>query len=213
MRSWADGFSGTLPYSWKTISSSMAYLDRRSEVMVNVWRLMAHHVEPCRPPMIQWATANNRIAIGWGDVGCLAQYATPEDIQKEVRKQFRGQGPPGEKSTAGIQLWNFRGGAHSFYPGVKAGRHQHDWAMQCEDLVILKGSGQDVVMRVTGAYEYAKKSPCLGKNCPGLYQHQRKAVHMAGYDPGELWEEAGGPAPCQDIRGNALLRGRFPKVT
>ena len=177
-----------------------------------VWKLIAHHQLDCRLPMIQWAKDNDRIAIGWGDVGSLAQYETPEDIREEVEERFRGQGPPGEKSTAGIQLWNFRGGAHSFYPGVGAGRHPHDWAMQCDDLVILKGSGQDVVMQVTGAYEYAKKSPCLGKNCPGLYQHQRKAV-PTGYDPGELWEKAGGQAGVEAMSQdthNALLRCRFP---
>ncbi len=136
--------------------------------MVNVWRLMAHHDKCYQLRMIQWAKANNRIAIGW-DVGSLAQYETPGDIQKEVRKQFLGQGPPGEAPTAGIQLWNIRGGKHSFYAGVGAGRHRYDLAMQCEDLVILKPSDwpQSVVMRVTGAYEYVP-SPCSG-NFQWLY--------------------------------------------
>ena len=178
--------------------------------MVNVWRLMAHHVKSCQLPMIQWAIANNRIAIGW-DVGSLAQarYATPGDIQKEVRKRFRGQGPPGEKSTAGIQLWNIRGGEGAFHPGVGAVPHPHDLVMQCEDLVILKPSGwpQSVVMRVTGAYEYVP-SPCSG-NFQWLYPHRRKAVHMAGYDPRTLWEKAGRLAPDQD-KFNALVRCRFP---
>ena len=179
-----------------------------------VWKLIAHHQLDCRLPMIQLAKDNDWIAIGW-DVGSLAQYETPEDIQEEVRERFRGQGPPGEKSTAGIQLCNFRGGEGAFHPGVKA--DPHDLVMQCGDLVILKtddkhgGWPQSVVMRVTGAYEYVP-SPCSG-DWQWLYPHQRKA-EPTGYDPKNLknlWNEiVGGPAPCQDKRGNALLRGRFP---
>ena len=186
--------------------------------MVNVWRLMAHHVECCRLPMIQWATANNRIAIGWGDVGNLTQYATREEIQAAVQGAFLGQGPPGNVRSAGIQLWNFRGGAHWFYPNPDDDPDQNRYAMQCGDLVILKtntgprrGWQNSKVMRVhpdEGRYDYAPPPHLV--NCPGLYQHQRRVQVVPHIDPQALWLEAGRAAPHQNVRRNALVRCQFP---
>ena len=184
--------------------------------MVNVWRLMAHHVKCCRLPMIQWATVNNRIAIGWSEVGDLfqPQYATPEDIQDQVNIVAQGQGPPAEAPTAGIQLWNFRGGAHPFHPGAHSGPHTCRPAMQCGDLVILKtddkhgGWAQSVVMRVQGPYEYVPPGHVPDDQPPFGYRHQRKAVQVTGCSPKALWNAAHPIVPGQSIF-NALVLCQF----
>ena len=62
--------------------------------MVNVWRLMAHHLQDeeeemrvmgCirgynRNAMFQWDSNNSRIAMGWGDIGPVTWYASPDAI-------------------------------------------------------------------------------------------------------------------------------------
>ena len=50
--------------------------------MVNVWRLMAHHVKGCQFEMIRWSMANCRIALGWGLIKNIRQHANPVDIAK-----------------------------------------------------------------------------------------------------------------------------------
>ena len=187
--------------------------------MVNVWRLMAHHDPDRRQPMIQWATDNNRIAIGWIGECDLTQYTTPQDIQDRVDEVHRDEGPPGEMPTAGIQLWNFRGGAHSFYAQAQGDPHPHRLAMQCGDLVILKtddkhgGWPQSVVMRVQGPYEYIPPGHVPDDQPPFGYRHQREAV-PTGCGPQNLWNVAGGlpgvKALHQNWRQNALVRCQFP---
>ena len=195
--------------------------------MANVWRLIAHHVQACQLPMIQWAIANERIAIGWGAVGNLdqanqAQYATPIAIRQAaaaIALQINDDWLL--RPLLGINLWNFRGGAHPFYAQAQGGPHPQRQAMQCGDLVILKtsigprdGFQNSVVMRVTGPYEYVdppQPLPCIAGYG---YQHQRKAVRVAGCDPQALWNAAGGPggvrALHQAIVGNVLVLLEFP---
>lgn len=158
--------------------------------MPNVWRLMAFQRDNRRQKMFRWAIDSNRIAVGWSEVGDLfqPQYATPEDIQAQVNAIFGGQGPPAKVPTAGIQLWNFRGGAHP--------------AMQCGDLVLLKADRKSVVMRVTGPYEYVARGNATRP--PFGYQHQREA-EVTDIDPNALWEAARPILPGQN-RYNALVR-------
>jgi len=170
--------------------------------MVNVWRLMAFNEPGHRQQMIQWSIGNCRIAIGWTEVRTLNQYETPGDIQHQVFDIY--EGPPGRSPTAGIQLWNFRGGTQPFYPGVQGGPDPHRLAMQCGDLVILKanGYGESVVMRVQGPYELV---PAGDTTLPPFgYGHQRKA-EVTDIGPQALWDAAGGILPGQDIH-NALVR-------
>jgi len=164
---------------------------RSANVMANVWRLMAFNEPVYRPQMIRWAIDNCRIAIGWSEVQDLCQYGAPEDIQNQVGAIFGGPNDPGGAPTAGIQLWNFRGGAHRFYAGVGIGPHPHFLAMQCGDLVILKGNSfpASVVMRIQSPYQYVLHVPI--NQPPYGYQHQRAAV-PTGCNSQNLWEEAGG---------------------
>lgn len=190
--------------------------------MVNVWRLMAHHCEDCHLPMIRWSIANNRIAIGWGQVGSLfqAEYTTPEAIRTAARRIANHVNDEGAREflrrpLLGINLANFRGGARPFHAQVQGDPHPNLQAMQCGDLVILKtnigpqdGWTNSVVMRVTGAYEYVDPPQALPCVANYGYQHQRNAVHT-GCDPWALWNEAGGvggvQALGQAVVGNALV--------
>ena len=170
--------------------------------MVNVWRLIAFNEAGYRLEMIQWSIGNCRIAIGWTQVGPLNEYGTPREIRDQVMDIF--QGTSGANPTAGIQLWNFRGGAHPFYPGAQAGPDPHRLAMQCGDLVILKANrySQSVVMRVEGPYEFA---PAENYHVPPYgYGHQRKA-EVTDINPWALWDAAGPILPGQSPF-NALVR-------
>lgn len=169
---------------------------------------MAFNEANYRWQVIQWAIANGRIAIGWSEVGTLCQYATPGDIQNQVGIIFGGPNNPGGAPTAGIQLWNFRGGPHPFYAQAQGGPHPHFLAMQCGDLVILKANNwpQSVVMRVQGPYQYVPHVP-IGQP-PYGYRHQRNA-QVTDIDPQGLWNAAGGlcrvQALQQNWRRNALV--------
>ena len=176
--------------------------------MVNVWRLVAFNERDHQQQMIQWATNYNRIAIGWSVVGNLIQFTAPENIQNQVSIIFGGPNNPGGAPTAGIQLWNFRGGAHPFYPRSQGGPHPHFLAIQYGDLVILKTRkwSQSVVMRVQGPYLYVPHVPI--NQPPYGYRHQRNA-QVTDIDPEGLWNEAGRlpgvQALHQNWRQNALV--------
>ena len=190
--------------------------------MPNVWRLMAHHEEAHRPAVIDWAMVNGRIAIGWGEVDCLAQYAAPGNIVGAARNVYgNNPNPPANLPLCGIQLWNFRGGAHPFYPNPNDGPHAQRQAMQCGDLVILKGNGfptqgtpnRSVVMRVSGPYEYIAIHP--GNNPPfNDYQHQRRAQVENNINAEQLWQQVGRRdgvhALGQNNRSYALVLCQFP---
>jgi hypothetical protein len=67
--------------------------------MRTVWRLMVHHQDPKRAPALQWATANRRLAIGWGAVSNIevAGFTTENEISAAVKKAYPdepGQGHP-----------------------------------------------------------------------------------------------------------------------
>ena len=166
------------------------FSNRRTEVMVNVWRLMAHNEECCHLPVIQWAKKTTGLPSGWGAVGKLtqAQYTAPGAIRVAARRiadQCNDEGARDFlwRATLGINLWNFHGGLGRFYPRVNDGPDKHRDAMQCGELVILKtnsgprkGWKNSVVMRVTGPYKYVNPPqplPCLADYG---YQHQREAV-------------------------------------
>ena len=158
--------------------------------MVNVWRLMAQDDENYQLAMIQWAIAIGRIAIGWGRIGNLSQYASSQKIVEAICREYPGL-PKSNKQRSGDQLWNFYR------------------MMQCGDLVILKtkvgprkGWQNSVVMQVKGPYEHVDEQPPYHD-----YQNQREAVQVTNCDPQALWEAAGRMAEGegQFIR-NALIR-------
>ena len=176
--------------------------DDVDDEMVNVWRLMAFGEEGYGPQMIQWAIDNNRIAIGWSEVGNLIQYATPAGIQKRVRDIFGGPRNPGGAPTAGIQLWNFRGGSYPFHARAQNGPDPHRLAMRGGDLIILKTRRRSRVMRVKGPYEYVARGD--ETRPPFGYQHQRKA-EITCIDGEALWRAARPMLPGQN-KFNALVR-------
>ena len=170
--------------------------------MVNVWRLMAFGEAGYRKQMIHWAINNDRIAIGWTEVGPLDQYGTPGDIQIRVNAEF--ECTQGANPTAGIQLWNFRGGPHPLYPGARCGPDPHRLAMQCEDLVILKPNdfNQSVVVRVQGPYRFV---PPGNFDVPPYGYGHRQKVEVTDINPQALWDVASPILPGQS-KFNALVR-------
>ena len=66
--------------------------------MVNVWRLIAFQDKGCRRQLvIQWAINNERIAIGWGRIGNLGQYATEQNILVAAQNYLCPQQYPQDK--------------------------------------------------------------------------------------------------------------------
>ena len=160
--------------------------------MVNVWRLIAFQDKGCRRQLvIQWAINNERIAIGWGRIGNLGQYATEQDILAAAQNYLCPQQYPQDKPLQKCvrSCWKFR-------------------EMQPGDLVVYKGNdwGGSKVMRVKGPYEYVCNPP--GEQPPYYdYQHQRK-IQVTCIDPYWLWNEAG-KAPGEVVF-DALIRCQFP---
>ena len=198
-----------------TVSTSRCLEWRGSRVMVNVWRLMAHNDECCHLPMIQWAKDNNRIALGWGLIGDIRHFATPQDIADAACRT----GSPYYQTTktkCATSCWNFyegpkEGPARYFYPSALGAPDNSCNTMQCDDLVILKtrigprgGFRNSVVMRVTGPYEYIAPPQALPCLADYEYQNQREA-EVTDICPEALWHQVRPILPGQN-KFNALVR-------
>ena len=187
--------------------------------MVNVWRLMAHNNRCCHLPMIRWAIANQRIALGWGLIGDVRQYATPQQIRDAASDHYPDLRNHTKSATS---CWNFyegptKGPGRHFFPSAIANLDMSRNTMQCGDLVILKtnigprfGFRNSVVIRVRGPYEfvappeYANPPEALSCLVCYGYQHQRQA-EVADIDPEALWHAARPILPGQD-KFAALVR-------
>ena len=71
---------------------------------MNIWRMMTHHENPQNA--LSWSKLNNRIAIGWGNIGDLSlqQLQNSTDISKLIKRHY----PEARNSgTGGKSLWSF----------------------------------------------------------------------------------------------------------
>ena len=186
----SDTFLAPTCHDGRALTSSLGIgsLHVRRPAMVNVWRLMAHDDLDQRLTVIRWAKKNERVGIGWDDLGDIRQYETVDQITDAAIEVYHGMGLR-NVHRCGAQLWNFCR------------------TMQSQDLVILKtGRWQEsVVMRVREQpYEYVldNEAPPFG------LQHQRK-VEVTNVDPQALWQKAGGMQPGECIY-SALIQCQYP---
>ena len=140
------------------------------------------HDRDQRLTVIRWARENERVGIGWDDLGDIRQYETVDQITDAAIEVYHGMGLR-NVHRCGAQLWNFCR------------------TMQSQGLVILKtGRWQEsVVMRVREQpYEYVldNEAPPFG------LQHQRK-VEVTNVDPQALWQRR--PAACNRANVSTVL--------
>lgn len=135
---------------------------------VNIWRLIAHHDHP--DAALAWTKQNRRIALGWGFVGDLQNYASASQIASAIERAFQaGEHPSDNAAAGGINLWDFRE------------------TMRIGDLVILSNAAtRELVVEVTGDYEFVDQSAPVIEG----YQHQRP-VRVTGWDADKMWKVAG----------------------
>lgn len=145
---------------------------------MTTWRLMTYHEKP--NPMLDWTRENERIAIGWGDIGALTKFNSVEEVKAAIKTRPRYPQYPNAAST-GPSLWEFY------------------TEMQIGDLVILRG-GKHIVVEVVGDYEW-NKTPAFAGN----YWHQRR-VKLTTLNPEATWHQAGGNFPVGQSRYRTLLR-------
>jgi len=74
--------------------------------MKNVWRLITHHQDPSGA--LAWIRQNNRISVGWSDVGDLRKrdYNTPAEIGAAIRA-VKKYCELHNSHLGGASLWNF----------------------------------------------------------------------------------------------------------
>lgn len=143
---------------------------------MNLWRMIVHHSLPT--DALDWVRRNNRIAVGWGNIGDLRvlNFRSGGEIGSAIRQvypQLRNSG------MGGPSLLNF-------YQEMKQG-----------DLVILgTGLKRVLVVRVESSYKY-ETGNIMGL---GDYYHQRE-ISLTNLNPDEVWDQAGAAvAPGQSIR-------------
>lgn len=151
---------------------------------MNVWRLMTHHENP--ESALAWSILNNRIAIGWGNLGDLSlqQLQSPAEISGLIRYYYPGLRNSG---TGGKSLWNFYS------------------VMQKGDLVILSVGRRALAVEVVGDYEFSDAPVLNGVELSGDYCHQRQ-VKPSGWDVEKLWHIAGAKITEGQSRYQALVR-------
>ena len=145
--------------------------------MANVWRLIAHHVDPTG--IVDVIRKTEQIRIGWGDIGDLRQspYRSAREISRAIWEVYPG-------------LTNFRFGGASLW------RFYHE--MQIGDLVIISSKqGRQLVVEVTGPYQWqAAPGPAP---LTADYQHFR-TVTLTGLDPDTIFAQFGGRAIGENSR-------------
>jgi predicted Mrr-cat superfamily restriction endonuclease len=139
---------------------------------VNVWKMLTHHNN--RQGAIAWTKKSSRIAIGWGRVGDISTYASPESIKTAIRNFYPRPEFPNNAHLGAPSLWDF-------YHEVKS-----------KDLVILAGdSPRALVVEIVGPYQYIiNDSPPSLNSFTGEYYNQRE-IRLTSYDPDKIWFAAG----------------------
>lgn len=136
---------------------------------------------------MRWSRQNNRIALGWDNLGDLNSgiynsgiYNSQKAVENAIRK-FHLQNS--NFKSGSFSLWNF-------YHEMKQG-----------DFVILKGDKDNRVVEVTSDY-YFDSSNCSSNED---YFHQR-SVKFTQLDPQQLWRASGGMALDGGSIYRALIR-------
>jgi predicted Mrr-cat superfamily restriction endonuclease len=151
--------------------------------------MILHHIPECRQKMLDWSCQEERIAIGWGEIGNASKCVSWEEIKQKIEAvpDYCRDLPPSNWVNGGHALWDL-------YKEMKRG-----------DLVILvgKGSRREAVMKVTG--ECAEWKP-KGKDYKD-YQHHRAAILVGDHrEADKLWIKAGG----RNGGGGAMYRLCMP---
>ncbi|MBX7133070.1 MAG: hypothetical protein K1X67_10375 [Fimbriimonadaceae bacterium] len=140
-----------------------------------VWRLMTHHVNPS--DALYRYVKEGWIGLGWNEIGDPGRFSSPQALGEAVRATGNRNWP-----SAGKQIWRF----------------MHE--MSREDLVILRGGGRSVVMRVTGDWNFEPNQDVR------VSYANRRPAGATNLDPRELWKRAGGMKQGDSIR-LTLIRG------
>ena len=146
---------------------------------MNTWRLMTYHTKP--NPMLEWTRKNERIAIGWGDIGSLTNFRSVEEVKTAIKARPRYPKYP-NAALLGPSLWDLY------------------VTMQKGDLVILSTGKRELVVEVVGDYEW-NQDP----DFEGNYWHQRR-VKLTILNPEKVWHEAGAKFSIGQSRYCTLLR-------
>src|SRR5260370_19305301 len=146
-----------------------------------VWRLIPHDDDwtlgNIQQVALDWSIKNGRLHIGWGQIGDMKSklFKSPEAITEAIKEAIRGEKNQSARH-GGLSLFDF-------YYNMEKG-----------DLVILNnGIGPQVVMEVTGDYEFATESH--SPSASHLHQRKAKIVHRNARDATELRDK------CRD-QGN-----------
>jgi hypothetical protein len=151
---------------------------------MNVWKLILYHEnEKCdqqpadiRDKMLRWSIANNRIALGWGEVSNVPECDSPQECAEAIRctPQFCGF-PDHSIVHGGYSLYNF---CHVMREGDSV-------------IVVGRNSRREGIMRIgdeNGSHgEYFREAK---RQLPpvGNYQHQRRATRVGGHEEANrLW--------------------------
>src|SRR5262245_64393047 len=122
--------------------------------MKTVWRLLIDQPEVTLP----WMSNNERIAIGWGEIGDVRELGTLDAIAEAIRA--RNEDHPNHVGKPAANVQHGSNSLHDFCYEVRPG-----------DLgIISDGSRRQGVWEVLGEYEHVQSSAA-----PLNYQHQRIA--------------------------------------
>jgi hypothetical protein len=142
------------------------------ELKQSGWRLIAHHDPTRQEHMVAWSRREERIALGWGDVGDVSTHGSWREIREALTDipKYRRDLSPSNFVDGGHSLWIFRN------------------EMRIGDKVIIRTKEAcEAVVEVTGDYDWqAAEEAATFRD----YQHQRKARIIAA-NAERLWQEAG----------------------
>lgn len=155
---------------------------------MNIWRLISFHEEALKPQVTQRFIDHGRIAIGWGNIGNLNQYATKAAIGEAIRHHYIN---PTNSNIGGPSLWHMCAN------------------VQVGDLVIVDAQKAWArVVEVTSGYEWSNAQPNV-VDFPD-YWHQRSIIPRDDIDASQLLKVTGTrPSPGQSAQLVLFLYGSF----
>ncbi|MBD2752645.1 hypothetical protein [Spirosoma validum] len=143
---------------------------------MNIWRLISYHEEDLKENVTRRFIEHGRIAIGWGLVGDLNQYRSPEAVKEAIRKHYSTS----KNGRIGWPtLWHMRTN------------------VMLNDLIIIDAQKPWAkVVEIIGEYEWNNQQPNVA-NDPN-YNHQRPVRLRNDLDPEQLLQiTTTRPAPGQ----------------
>ena len=153
---------------------------------MNIWRLIAHH-ETANEALEQMIESNV-IAIGWSDIGNLAELnpSCQNDITQAIQNCYPNLN---NAHFGGPSLW-----------GLLIEMHQGDL------VIINTDSVRRVVVEVTGDYYFSPESEAV------LGYHHHRPAQLTKINAEQLWKEVGSEvAKGQNIRWTLALCTKTPR--